>query len=213
MSRRTWSNRRTVEECRSLEIASLVSSGLFRCPSPQWQTFVSRGLEIRVTTESVTPDDGVRTFRGNTFVRPPAGRVRLGFTLGTECRTEARDLPGGGRAFLHCGSQHINQEVEIVATPAPLGRGWRYFFKCPGIDGPCDRRVGKLYMPPGEEYFACRDCHDLTYRSCQEHSKRLDRFLRLRPKNLAHALESPDTMTRLLAVRAALRMRGTVSKG
>ncbi len=33
----------------------------------------------------------------------------------------------------------------------------------------CGRRVGKLYLPPGEAYFACRECHQLTYQSQQEH--------------------------------------------
>jgi len=39
----------------------------------------------------------------------------------------------------------------------------------------CGRRVGKLYLPPGGRYFGCRQCHDLTYTSCQE-SHRYDRL-------------------------------------
>lgn len=31
----------------------------------------------------------------------------------------------------------------------------------------CGRRARKLYIPPGALRFACRSCHDLTYRSCQ----------------------------------------------
>jgi hypothetical protein len=27
--------------------------------------------------------------------------------------------------------------------------------------------VGKLFSPPGERYFGCRHCHDLTYTTCQ----------------------------------------------
>lgn len=32
----------------------------------------------------------------------------------------------------------------------------------------CHRRVGCLYLPPGGNYFGCRHCYDLTYRSSQE---------------------------------------------
>ena len=33
---------------------------------------------------------------------------------------------------------------------------------------PCLQRVGMLYLPSGGKIFACRDCYDLTYRSCRE---------------------------------------------
>ncbi len=39
-------------------------------------------------------------------------------------------------------------------------------------DVPCERRVGKLWLPPGAIYFGCRHCYGLTYRSCQESHKR-----------------------------------------
>jgi len=32
----------------------------------------------------------------------------------------------------------------------------------------------KLYRPTGSNIFACRKCHDLTYRCVQQHEKRLD---------------------------------------
>jgi recombinational DNA repair protein (RecF pathway) len=28
----------------------------------------------------------------------------------------------------------------------------------------CERPVRKFYVPPGEEHFLCRRCHDLVYR-------------------------------------------------
>ena len=37
--------------------------------------------------------------------------------------------------------------------------------------GPCGRRVGKLYLPPGGRYYGCRHCHRLTYSSCQDSHK------------------------------------------
>ena len=49
----------------------------------------------------------------------------------------------------------------------------RWWFICPltknGVV--CNQRVGKLYLPPGGEYFGCRYCYNLTYSSCQESHK------------------------------------------
>ena len=48
--------------------------------------------------------------------------------------------------------------------------GLRWWFTCPRSPQgrACERRVGKLYLPPGARYFGCRHCYDLTYTSCQE---------------------------------------------
>jgi hypothetical protein len=65
--------------------------------------------------------------------------------------------------------EDVNIPVRLEATPTQFG-GRRWWFTCPlivrGIA--CNRRAGKLYLPPGAKYFGCRTCHDLTYRSCQE---------------------------------------------
>jgi hypothetical protein len=61
-------------------------------------------------------------------------------------------------------------------------RRWpRWWFVCPlVVNGrPCNRRVGKLYLPGASRYFGCRHCYDLTYTSCQEHDKRVDRLRKL----------------------------------
>lgn len=50
----------------------------------------------------------------------------------------------------------------VVLTPTPTrNEGRRWWYKCPA----CNRRVGVLHLPPGEKFFACRSCHDLSYRS------------------------------------------------
>jgi len=69
--------------------------------------------------------------------------------------------------------KRIREPVPLQATQPYFG-GDRWWFTCPlVVDGqPCQRRVGKLYIPPGGTYFGCRHCHDLTYRSCQESHKR-----------------------------------------
>jgi len=54
--------------------------------------------------------------------------------------------------------------VKVELTPTETNfNGLRHWFSCPS----CQSRVGKLYLPPGKLYFACRHCHDLTYRSAQ----------------------------------------------
>jgi hypothetical protein len=57
----------------------------------------------------------------------------------------------------------------------------RFYFLCPlylkNSEFQCLRRCQKLYMPAGATRFGCRDCHNLTYRSCQN-SHEWDTFLR-----------------------------------
>ena len=62
-----------------------------------------------------------------------------------------------------------NYEVSLLKMPCNFG-GIRYWFACPI----CSRRVGNLYRPPGDIYFCCRGCHNLTYNSRNE--SRLGRF-------------------------------------
>ena len=64
-----------------------------------------------------------------------------------------------------------------IQTTQPHFGGVRYWLTCPLVSNgnPCNRRVGKLYLPPGGHYFGCRHCYDLTYRSCQD-SHKFDRL-------------------------------------
>jgi hypothetical protein len=54
-------------------------------------------------------------------------------------------------------------EIPLQWTAVSLG-GDRPWFTCPL----CNGRVGRLCLPPGARDFACRRCHNLTYRSSQE---------------------------------------------
>ena len=51
-------------------------------------------------------------------------------------------------------------EVSLVTTPCNFG-GVRYWFGCPS----CGRRVAVLYLAPGDVYFRCRNCNNLSYQS------------------------------------------------
>ncbi len=76
--------------------------------------------------------------------------------------------------------EHRVEQVVPLQTTQPHFGGLRWWFSCPQlIDGKeCGRRVGKLYRPPDQRHFACRNCLDLTYESCQK-SHRYDRLFTL----------------------------------
>lgn len=65
-------------------------------------------------------------------------------------------------------TEELDYIVRLDKTACNYG-GFRYWFICPR----CFRRVAILY---GGRYFYCRLCHDLTYRSCQQHDKRFAFF-------------------------------------
>jgi hypothetical protein len=58
------------------------------------------------------------------------------------------------------GGYRVTEPVSFQKTSPHFGgtRGW---FTCPM----CSRRVGNLYLPGRAYYFACRQCHKLTYKS------------------------------------------------
>jgi hypothetical protein len=66
--------------------------------------------------------------------------------------------------------QELVERVPLLTTRPNYG-GARFWFACPfssKTGEPCRRRVGRLYLPPGELRFGCRQCHALTYKSSQE---------------------------------------------
>ncbi len=96
-------------------------------------------------------------------------------TVAGECRYWVDCRRTGAAAM---GIKYQTRDGEWVMQLIPLGTtrpnygGLRWWFRCP-LKAPsgrrCGRRVGKLYLPPGEAYFACRECHELTYQCRQEH--------------------------------------------
>lgn len=76
--------------------------------------------------------------------------------------------------------EDISIPVRLTTTPTQFG-GPRWWFICPLIVGGrvCERRAGKLHLPPGAKYFGCRKCHNLTYRSSQESHREERLFGRL----------------------------------
>src|SRR5262245_34457238 len=68
------------------------------------------------------------------------------------------------------GNREIRELFPLVSTEPHLG-GRRWWFQCNGEN--CRRRVQKMYLPPGEKSFACRQCHGLTHLRAQRHDKRI----------------------------------------
>ena len=66
--------------------------------------------------------------------------------------------------------KNFNYKVQLATTPCNYG-GLRYWFVCPlSVNGiPCNRRVGVLYK--NGDYFGCRHCYNLTYRSKNENRR------------------------------------------
>jgi len=64
------------------------------------------------------------------------------------------------------GKHDIKQVIQTETTQPYYG-GVRYWFTCPQ----CKRRCRKLHLPGGALRFYCRQCHDLTYESCQSQRK------------------------------------------
>ena len=90
-------------------------------------------------------------------------------------------------------SQFIGLEIT-----QPYFGGSRYWFICPGADEKrgCGLRARMLYLPIGEDRFACRACHDLTYvsrRASHRYDRMIDDLARLLPM---HAQERMKAMLR-----------------
>ncbi len=60
----------------------------------------------------------------------------------------------------------VDEPILFQKTYPHFG-GVRWWFTCPV----CKNRVGRLYLPIKSNLFACRKCHNLTYRSSQNSKK------------------------------------------
>jgi hypothetical protein len=85
-------------------------------------------------------------------------------------------------------NQWIKQPLYVGARAQQLG-GFRHYFYCPALG--CLKRVRRLYLPYGCGFFACRKCYCLTYRSVQEHDKRMDQLRRSVTQRAAYVALSP----------------------
>jgi hypothetical protein len=139
------SKKTTVEDCRHLEANRLMREGILKAGvwhHGGWAWF--RDEERKEKTSSIG-------YEVNT--QDAAPRMRLSYTLTKK-------------------GEPVDYSIALATTQPRLG-GVRWWFICPLVANgrPCNRRVGKLYLPPGGRYFGCRHCYDLAYTSSQESHK------------------------------------------
>lgn len=180
MGRQRWTTRLTVEECFPLDVGQLVRAGALTADprvlcSSTWQN--GTGTSIRSVTFRVFPD-------------------RLGRL--------AVHLYHLVQPTLSSPAWIQQQVVAVTMTKCYFG-GVRQWLRCPLVrDGnPCGTRVKTLYARPYDKLFGCRKCLDLTYKSVQEHDKRIDWLLKLPVEEFNNALATGTFRQRLLAVKAS----------
>jgi hypothetical protein len=189
IGRRPWSNRLTVEDCRSWDIADLRRAGVFRAAP---ETLCATTWKDR---------DGKELFQVTfCLVRSSIGKLTLHLRYG----------PPSAILSLTTTPSDV---IELDQTRCHLG-GSRYWFRCPRLRNgvPCRKRVRVLYRPRLDCLFGCRNCYNLTYRSSREHDQRLDRLLRLPPNEFSRILAGEDLRRSLLAVRAMILQLGRVKR-
>ena len=142
MGRYHWNKKYIVEDCRSVSVAFLKKHDYFcgfRSGSIIWKnSYGEQTSSISVSVYTLEEDKYVRFY----------------YTI-TKRNTGEK---------IKC-----DYKVQLVKTPCNYG-GFRYWFICPiyknGVY--CGRRVGKLYLAPGTNYYGCRHCYNLSYESRNE---------------------------------------------
>lgn len=162
------------------------------------------GEWTRLSAKSTVEDSftlSVRDFRGR--LKPGATGIFTWKTNGTKTGSVGYSVNVHSKLPIcvvllqyRCDSVEIRIPVRMQTTPTRFG-GQRWWFSCPlTVKGVvCNRRVGKLHLPPVARYFGCRKCHRLTYRSCQEAHRSERMFGRL-----AQELGFDTEIGRLLAL-------------
>lgn len=186
MGRHRWTNRLTVEQCLSLDVTRMQRDGVFASPH-------GRGWTISWPRDFGRPGAvlGLAVVRSKDL---GLGLITSPDFAETKAKDSAVKLSG-------------NYFIPVTTTNPHLG-GKRPWFLCP-IDyynKRHDRRVRKLYLPPGETVFGCRRCHNLTYQSARRHDKFVYALARnpekliveLRSFDLKRGLRACDAFTILL---------------
>ena len=138
------SKKTTVEECLCLNASAWMRAGILRAGVGRvgsWVWTYQSGKQFPIYYAVETSDKA-----------EPLVRLSYSWTWNGSGPTES-----------------ASYTVHLTTTRPQFG-GLRWWFLCPlTVNGrPCNRRVGKLYLPTPARYFGCRHCHDLTYTSCQE---------------------------------------------
>jgi len=188
MGRPPWSSREVVENCYHLSVDAMCREGVFASPAgSQWFTVwrdASGDEQFRIAYNVFRGPEGIRILH-----------VSYGFYDTNSCSTKM-----------------IEYDISTTMTACHFG-GERYWFKCPAVRHGvcCGRRVGRLYLPPDQRVFGCRLCHNLTYKSAQQHDKRKTALIR-DSLALIGALESGDRRRQLLGIAACAQAMGRLKR-
>lgn len=178
MSRWYLNKKDTVESCKSISTTFLKKHGYF-C---RW---ASGGMKWTNGSGEQTGSIGFRV-----TTREWDGEIQFQYTQ-TDAYTQEKT--------------ELDYPVRLSATPCHYGNK-RWWFICPLVrsGAACGRRVLNLYL--GDKHFGCRHCFNLTYRSVQEHDKRIDSFLR-NPGLLLNATRNPNDLgMNLIALKALFKL-------
>jgi hypothetical protein len=132
-----------VEDCLSLDVRIWRRDG-----------WLEVGSCFTTTWRRYTQDSSIGVQVLGAAAKERAQAVRLEYSWGPEgCKED------------------VSYMVALSWTPCNFG-GSRPWFVCPGVvrRASCGRQVAKLYLKG--RYFLCRHCHDLTYTSRQETSRK-----------------------------------------
>jgi len=105
-----------------------------------------------------------------------------------------------GRQFIELrynqSGESVKERIPVAETAQPFG-SVRYWMLCPVLKkqgDTCLNKCHKLYSPPGQKYFGCRKCMELTYQSCKDSHKydglysRIARDLNMNPDFVRKAM-------------------------
>jgi hypothetical protein len=163
-----------VDEVRSIDILGLQRNGVFKKgPYLDWTCKWSRFGEVMASI----------SYRLMVDENGPTG---LNFTYSITKSEKAE-------------KKHYDYIVPVESTPCHYG-GKRWWFVCPLVvdDCKCQRRCRIMYLPPGAEYFGCRECHRLTYESRQRHR---DRFYEGFEKPIMTVLTAQAEFSRVRSIK------------
>lgn len=140
MGRYYWDKKNTAEDCTSLSISKLKEFDLLTGCCSTTLTW-TRSLSGHKSSVGLIVD----------ILNEP--HIKLNYTI--------TDRDGNKTDY--------DYKVALTTTQRNFS-GKRYWFICPlSVNGVfCGRRVGRLYLSPGGNYFGCRHCYNLSYESRNE---------------------------------------------
>jgi hypothetical protein len=126
-----------------------------------------------------------------------AGSCSMGFQLANNQLRLQYQVKSTGKS--------LDYRIPLTRTFPNFG-GYRLWFLCPN----CNTRCGKLYLAPGQIYYLCRKCADLTYQSTREMS--LAKAMKIQDLDDVESIEKMSTSQLLNWMKASIRVERQIAK-